>query len=57
MKIIAESVASPHPLYFDLIRLVKKVNGQTRDKVVPPIKKTSKRKDYWQQTYRWSKVC
>lgn len=57
IKAIATSLDSPRRLYFDLIRLVKKLNGQTRDEVVPPIHKIYEKMNYWQQTYRWSKVC
>ena len=46
-----------HPLFIDLLRLVSRLNQQTRDEIVPTIGQGIYTPNkFWQQTYRWSLV-
>ena len=53
-----KTATNPSPLFVDILRLVKNLKKQTRDKIVPPIGEgIYTLNNFWQQTYRWSQVC
>ena len=58
MKIKAPATSSTtYPLYFDVIRLVNELNGQSRDRIVPTLRASMYDGIvFWQETYRWSQV-
>lgn len=44
-------------IYIDLLRMIRKIQRQSRDEIVPPIQsRSSSAKHFWQQTHRWSRV-
>ena len=52
-----KTTTNPSPLFFDILRFVKNLIRQSRDKIVPTIGKGIYTPNaVWQQTYCWSQV-